>query len=247
MSLIVSAKKVSSPSEAQTARLRVFGDECFERINKRRGTVRDESASAWLLLLDTLREAGVMPRRVAFGKCGKPYFVGESYAHGVAERVLRDDRAVFAPREAEKCASAACVGCREVGGFSLSHHGGVVFCAVCDSGDVGADVMALPFRRGAEVRRRLAERCFAPKDVAPAKASDEAFVGAWTRLEAYSKYLGGNLCEVFGKALPDDVACYTFSLSVDGVRATASVCRDAKDGAMPICSPCAIDFFSRML
>ena len=78
--------------------------------------------------------------------------------------------------------------------FNLSHAQGLALCAFARGREVGVDVE--PVR--AEVSRGLAERFFAPGEVAalhalPAEAQPEGFFRCWTRKEAYIKARGEGL------------------------------------------------------
>lgn len=104
--------------------------------------------------------------------------------------------------------------------FSLSHDRGLILCALAPF-PVGADLAALPLAMPEEKQRRLAARYLAPAEA----ASGQPFEVLWTRLEACSKLLGGNLSDVLGREYPENVRFESFRFGFGGKSAAATVCR----------------------
>lgn len=82
--------------------------------------------------------------------------------------------------------------------FSLSHAGGLALCALARGRRVGVDLEPLdPGRAGADPLA-LAATCCAPEELAalrrlPAGVLADAFLGCWTRKEAFAKATGAGL------------------------------------------------------
>lgn len=113
--------------------------------------------------------------------------------------------------------------------FSLSHDGGAVICALSDA-QVGADLMALPVRFGADRQLAVARRFFTPEEAAELErasgtpGSEQLFAEFWTEREAVSKRAGGALGDWLGKPLPKDAEFYRFVFRLAGNSYLSSVC-----------------------
>lgn len=108
--------------------------------------------------------------------------------------------------------------------FSLSHDRGAV-CAAVAREPIGADLMRLPPTVPPEKQARLCARFLPPS----ASVSGRSFDENWTRFEAYSKLLGGNLSDVFRTEAPPEAEFETVRRRLSGGPVTVTLCRRRKN------------------
>ena len=82
--------------------------------------------------------------------------------------------------------------------FSISHDGGIVCCALAPF-PLGVDLVCEPSSLTYERQGAMIERFLPPSESKPGRS----FCEKWSRFEAYSKFLGGKLSDVFRKDYPD--------------------------------------------
>lgn len=109
--------------------------------------------------------------------------------------------------------------------FNLSHSGNMTAVAVGDT-EVGLDIQLRTARDYSAIKRRLS-----PEE------QKEDFFRVWTAKEAYVKYLGGTLAELYAS-----LRFFQNALYLNGERAEVSLCfRETEEYVLCLCTalPCA--------